>query len=109
MLGVATIAAQGDFERLRALAFNGGDVMMVVAVILYAGYTFGLRQRPNVAQTGMLAAMALAAFLTSIPLMVWEILSGGYIRPTAIGLMALVFAALGPSFIAQLTFMRGSS
>jgi drug/metabolite transporter (DMT)-like permease len=55
----------------------------------------------------MLAAMAIAAFVASIPLMIWEVMSGGFIWPTTIGLLALAFAALGPSFLAQLTFMRG--
>ena len=56
MLGVAVIAAQGDPARLAALAFNSGDVMMVVAAVLYAGYTIGLRQRPKVSGVSMLAA-----------------------------------------------------
>jgi drug/metabolite transporter (DMT)-like permease len=107
MIGVGVIAAQGDLARLAALAFNSGDVMMVVGVVLYAGYTIGLRQRPHVSQGSMLAAMAIAAFVTSIPLMIWEVMSGGFIWPTTIGLLALAFAALGPSFLAQLTFMRG--
>ena len=76
MLGVAAIAAEGDPARLVVLAFNSGDVMMVVAAVLYAGYTVGLRQRPNVSGLSMLAAMAVAAFITSIPLMIWEIVSG---------------------------------
>jgi len=107
MLGVMVIAAQGDPARLRALAFNAGDVMMVAAAALYAGYTVGLRQRPNVAGISMLAAMALAAFATSVPLMIWEIISGGFIWPTAGGLLALAFVALGPAFISQLMYMRG--
>jgi drug/metabolite transporter (DMT)-like permease len=107
MLGVVVIAAQGDLAKLAALAFNSGDVMMVVGVVLYAGYTIGLRQRPHVSQVSMLAAMAIAAFVTSVPLMVWEIMSGGFVWPTAVGLLALAFAALGPAFFAQLTYMRG--
>jgi drug/metabolite transporter (DMT)-like permease len=107
MIGVIVIASQGDPARLVALAFNSGDVMMVVGAVLYAGYTIGLRQRPNVSQVSMLAAMALAAFVTSLPLMIWEIISGGFVWPTARGLLVLAFAALGPAFIAQLTFMRG--
>jgi drug/metabolite transporter (DMT)-like permease len=107
MLGVVVIAAQGDLAKLAALAFNSGDVMMVVGVVLYAGYTIGLRQRPHVSQVSMLAAMAIAAFVTSVPLMVWEIMSGGFVWPTAVGLLALAFAALGPAFLAQLTYMRG--
>src|ERR1700729_4621258 len=39
MLGVVVIAAQGDPARLAALAFNSGDVLMIVASVLYAGYT----------------------------------------------------------------------
>ena len=107
MIGVGTIAAQGDPARLAALAFNSGDVMMFVAAVLYAGYTIGLRQRPNASQVSMLAAMALAAFVTSIPLMIWEIMTGGFVWQTMGGLLALLFVALGPAFLAQLTFMRG--
>src|ERR1700721_2883417 len=107
MIGVAVIPTQGDPARLAALAFNIGDVMMVVAVVLYAGYTIGLRQRPHVSQVSMLAAMAVAAYITSIPLMIWELMSGGFIWPTTVGLLALALAALGPAFLAQLTYMRG--
>ena len=107
MIGVGVIAAQGDLARLAALAFNNGDVMMVVGVVLYAGYTIGLRQRPHVSQVSMLAAMAVAAFLTSVPLMIWEIMSGGFLWPTGGGLLVLAFVALGPAFVSQLMFMRG--
>jgi drug/metabolite transporter (DMT)-like permease len=107
MLGVVVIAAQGDPARLAALAFNSGDVMMVLAAALYAGYTVGLRRRPNVSGVSMLAAMAVAAFVTSIPLMIWEILSGRFVWQTWGGLLVLAFVALGPAFISQLMFMRG--
>ena len=91
MVGVATIAAQGDPARLAALAFNRGDVMMLIAVVLYAGYTIGLRDRPRVSGLTLLAGMAAAAFLTSLPLMIWEIASGGFIWPTAAGLATLAY------------------
>ncbi|HZZ62978.1 MAG TPA: DMT family transporter [Roseiarcus sp.] len=107
MLGVVVIAAAGDPARLLALAFNSGDVMMVLAAVLYAGYTIGLRQRPHVSGLSMLAAMALAAFVTSVPLMIWEIASGGFVWPTAGGLLALAYVALGPAFAAQIFYMRG--
>jgi drug/metabolite transporter (DMT)-like permease len=107
MIGVAVIAAQGDPARLAALAFNSGDVMMVAAAVLYAGYTIGLRQRPNISGVSMLAAMALAAFATSVPLMIWEIMSGGFVWRTWGALMTIAFVALGPAFVSQLTFMRG--
>ena len=107
MLGVVVIAAQGDPAKLRALAFNTGDVMMVAGAVLYAGYTVGLRQRPNVSGASMLAAMAVAALVTSIPLMIWEVVSEGFVWPTARGLLVLAFVALGPAFVSQLFYMRG--
>jgi drug/metabolite transporter (DMT)-like permease len=107
MFGVVVIAAQGDPARLAALAFNSGDVMMVIGAALYAGYTVGLRQRPKVSGVSMLAAMAVAAFVTSVPLMIWEIMSSRFVWPTVSGLLVLAFAALGPAFLAQVTFMRG--
>jgi drug/metabolite transporter (DMT)-like permease len=107
MAGVAAIAAQGDFSRLAAFAFNGGDVMIFIAAVLYAGYTIGLRERPRVSGLSLLAGMALAAFITSAPLMTWEIAAGGFIWPTAGGYATLVYVALGPAFISQIFFMRG--
>jgi drug/metabolite transporter (DMT)-like permease len=107
MIGVAAIAAQGEVARLAALAFNEGDVMIFIAAILYAGYTIGLRERPRVSGLSLLAGMAVAAFVTSVPLMIWEIAAGGFIWPTAAGLATLVYVALGPAFVSQIFFMRG--
>ena len=81
--------------------------MMLAAVVLYAGYTIGLRDRPRVSGLSLLAGMAVAAFLTSVPLMIWEIASGGFIWPTAAEFATLAYVALGPAFSSQLFYMRG--
>ncbi len=107
VVGVVTIAAHGDLHRLAALSFNGGDLMMVVAVILYAGFTAGLYGRPAVSSLSMLAGMAFAAFVTSVPLMIWEIARDGFAWPTPRGYLALLYAALGPALIAQIMYIRG--
>jgi len=107
MVGVAAIAAQGDLTRLRALTFNEGDLMMVVACVFYAGYTVGLRNRPAISGLGFFTAMAVAAFITSIPLLALEMVGGAFDFPTMKGLLALLYAALFPSLIAQIFYMRG--
>ncbi len=107
MAGVAAIAAQGDLAKLLALDFNNGDAMMLIAVILYAGYTVALRNRPPVSGLSLLAGMAFAAFLTSLPLMIWEMSSPGYVWPTPLGLSLLIYVALGPAFSSQMFYMRG--
>ena len=107
MVGVATIAAQGDLTRLRTLSFNGGDAMLMLACVFYAGYTVGLRSRPAISGLGFFTAMAAAAFITSIPLLAIEWASGDFVAPTLKGLSALLYAALLPSLIAQIFYMRG--
>jgi drug/metabolite transporter (DMT)-like permease len=107
MLGVIAIASQGDWSRLASLAFNFGDVLLLIACVLYAGYTVGLRARPAVSALGFLAAMAVAALITSIPLFLLEIARGEFIWPTGKGLALLAYAALGPAFLAQVLYMRG--
>ncbi len=67
----------------------------------------GIRQRPRVSGLSMLAGMAAAAFVTSVPLMIWEIASGGFVWPTAAGYATLAYVALGPAFSSQMFFMRG--
>jgi len=107
MLGITAIAAQGEWSRLAALTFNSGDLLLLVACVFYAFYTLGLRTRPEVSGLGFLAAMAFAALVTSIPLFIIEIVRGDFIWPTGKGLLLLVFAALGPAFLAQVLYMRG--
>ena len=63
--------------------------------------TVALRERPPVSGLSLLAGMAVAAFITSVPLMIWEIASGGFIWPTPGGLLTLVYVALGPAFAAH--------
>jgi drug/metabolite transporter (DMT)-like permease len=105
--GVATVASQGDFARLARLGLNFGDLVMIVACLFYAFYALALRYRPAVSATGFLAALALAAVITSIPPFLWEGWRQGFALPTAKGFAVLAYAALGPAFVSQLMFMRG--
>ena len=107
LLGVALAATHGDLEVLRTLAFNRGDLFMLVACLLYAGYTVGLRSRPAVSGLTFFTALAVAALLTSLPLLAFEGMTGRLIWPTREGWAIVVFVGLGPSLISQLFFMRG--
>jgi drug/metabolite transporter (DMT)-like permease len=107
MAGVVWVGAKGDIANLRALDFNAGDLMMVVASIFYAGYTLLLRQRPHVSSLGLFAAMAVVAFLTSAPLVGIEIVEGTVLWPTLKGWATLAYVTLFPSLIAQIFFIRG--
>lgn len=109
LVGVAMVASGGSLESLARLRFNIGDLMMFSACVIYAGYTVALRDRGNGAGAGQVPfffGMAIAAFLTSLPLVAIEARTGGFMVPTAKGLGVLVFIALAPSFMSALFFMR---
>ena len=107
LLGVAIVATKGDIGTLLALAFNIGDVWMLIACALYAAYTLGLRNRPQVPGLAFFALMAGVAFLTSLPLLGYEIAVGQVQWPTLQGLLITLYVGLFPSLLSQIFFMRG--
>jgi drug/metabolite transporter (DMT)-like permease len=107
LIGVVAVAAKGDLTVLRTLALNIGDVWMLAACVFYAGYTLGLRNRPAVPGFVFFTTMAVVAFLTSLPLLVIEIVQGAVQWPTPRGWAVLLYVGLFPSLLSQIFFMRG--
>lgn len=107
MGGIAVVASQGELARLAALKFNIGDVWIVIACVLYAGFALGLRQRPAVPAIVFFAALAAVAAVVSLPFVAVEIAMGQSYLPSAKGWGLVLFIGLLPSFISQLTFMQG--
>jgi drug/metabolite transporter (DMT)-like permease len=106
LAGVALVASHGHLSALLALRFNLGDVFMLVACGFYAAYTLALRGRTGVSGFAFFAGLAAAAFATTVPLMAAEALAGAAVWPTLAGWAILAFVALGPSFVAQIFYMR---
>ncbi|MCR9071860.1 MAG: DMT family transporter [Alphaproteobacteria bacterium] len=105
MIGVALVASKGDIGRLATLELNRGDVLIIAACLLYAGYTVSLRQRPPLSGMAMFAGLATAAFLTSLPIAGYEYLAGDFQAPTAKGWAIVAFVVVFPSFLAQISFL----
>jgi drug/metabolite transporter (DMT)-like permease len=106
LLGIAVTASRGDIHVLAQFTFARGDLYMIVASILYAGYTVGIRQRPAMPALVFFVAVASFACLFSLPLLVIEIASGQFYWPTVKGWAILAFVVLGPSMLAQVIFLR---
>jgi drug/metabolite transporter (DMT)-like permease len=109
MLGVAIVASGGDLARVATFALNFGDVLMIAACLLYAGYTVGLSRRPPVSPLALFTVMAGAAFATSLPLALGEAALGLFQWPTPEGWLILALVTLFPSFLAQIFFIQGVS
>lgn len=107
ILGVVLVSVKADLEILKTLSLNIGDVWMLIACLFYAGYTLGLRHRPAVPGLVFFTAMAVVAFLTSLPLVGLEITQGAAQWPTAKGWLILLYVGLLPSLLSQVFFIRG--
>jgi drug/metabolite transporter (DMT)-like permease len=107
LIGVAVVTTEGRLAALGAIQLNFGDVLMLVACVLYSGYTLALRDRPRVPNLVFFTALAAIAFLTSLPLIAYEAATGTIQWPTPAGWALILFIALFPSFLAQVAFMRG--
>lgn len=107
LAGAVVAATHGDWRVLATFAFNRGDVLMLLACLLYAGYSVALAGRPKVSGLSFFTAVALSALVTSLPPLAAEWALGHTIWPTPKGWAIVLFVALGPSLLAQLAFMRG--
>src|SRR5690349_2676278 len=65
LLGALLVATRADIATLASFSFNMGDVWMLVACCLYAGYTVALRNKPPVPGLVFSAALAGVALLPS--------------------------------------------
>lgn len=107
LFGVLIVATAGQLADLADVVINRGDILMVVACSLYAGYAVALQRRPPVASLSLFTVLAASAFISSLPLMAIEAGLGGLLWPSPKGWLIVAFIALFPSFIAQLFFMHG--
>ena len=107
LLGVGVIVTQGSLEQLMQLTFNHGDLLMIFACSFYAMYTVGLKSRPKISGMVMLAYFSVAAFLMTIPLMIFESFIYGTVMPGVKGFALVFYIAMVPSFLSQIFFMRG--
>src|SRR3954465_15350218 len=76
LFGTLLVSTRADLATLTSFSFNIGDLWMLVACCLYAGFTVALRDKPPVPGLVFFATLAGLALLTSVPLMAYEIGSG---------------------------------
>ncbi len=105
--GALMVATRGDLSVLRNLEFNTGDIMMITASMMHAGYTVSLRNRPPVPPLVFFAVMGAVALLTSLPFMIGEFVTGEGLVPTWKGWAIIVYVGVFPTLLSQLFYMRG--
>jgi len=105
-LGVVVIATRGAPLAILEVDLNAGDVLMLIACLLYAFFTVALRDRPNMPGAAFFTLLALIAALTSLPLTAFEGIVQGAAAPTVLGWLIIAYVAIFPSCLAQIFLLR---
>jgi len=109
IIGVCIVASNGDLKKLAALSISQGDYFMIIACLLYSCYALALRKFSGVSSLSLFAVIAMAAFISSLPLSISEYVLGKLQWPTPKGWLVVCLITLLPSFIAQICFIKGVS
>ncbi|URW75143.1 DMT family transporter [Sphingomonas donggukensis] len=106
-LGVAVIVFRGDPAALAALALGRGDVLILIAVTLWALYTSLLKLKPKVHPLSFLAATFGVAVIALVPVAGVELARGAVVRWSTHSLLAIAYVAVLPSLVSYLLFNQG--
>lgn len=105
--GVLAIVSKLDLGVLGGFAFNGGDVIIVINMGIWAIYSACLRLRPPIAGTSFLFMLAVWAAVTTLPGAVLEIWEGDYLLADAMTLGTLAYSSVLSSSLAYIAWGRG--
>ena len=105
MLGVVFVSINGELEKLMSLSFNKGDLLMLIAVLLYGAYTVGLRRKHNLSSIVLFASVVVWAFISTLPLTIYEFASGKTVWPDENVWIIIGLIVLLPSFLSQICFI----
>lgn len=107
LIGAITIIVQGDLQVMLNLSLNPGDLLVLLAVISYAGYTVLLRKRPAIHPLSFLAVTFVIGTLMLLPLYLWESLMVRPIQWNGVTLLSVGYVGIFPSIISYLCYNRG--
>lgn len=107
LAGVVVIAAEGSMAHLRALRFNPGDVLVMIAVACYAVYSAILRLRPAVHPMSLLVSSMAVGVVFLVPLAAVEYAGGARLVVTPFSLGCILYAVVFAAILAYLFFNRG--
>ena len=107
VLGAAVVVLQGRWQALVYLNLVQGDLLMIVAVVLYAFYSALLPKRPNIHPLSFMVVTFGVGAVGLLPLYLWEM---AVVGPFALspGVAASIgYVAVFPSIVAYFCWNRG--
>jgi drug/metabolite transporter (DMT)-like permease len=105
--GAAVVVLKGNWQALIDMALVQGDLMMMVAVVLYALYSVLLTRRPDIHPVSVLVYTFGLGAVGLLPLYLWEMAVAGtfVLTPGVAG--SIAYVAIFPSIVAYFCWNRG--
>ncbi|MFK7791216.1 MAG: DMT family transporter [Devosiaceae bacterium] len=107
VVGIAVTVSQGSLDRLLALQFNVGDIIMMGGVLVYSLYSILLRYKPKIPWHIFMLLMALGAMITAFPPALWEVSRGVFPEASWKVPALLAYIIIFPSLLSQVFWVRG--
>jgi drug/metabolite transporter (DMT)-like permease len=107
LAGVLVILLHGDLTTLAGIEFNKGDIIFIVAVLIFGFYSVMTLKRPKIHGLSFAAFTFGGGAMSLIPLLVWELYSRPVMQFNTANLLTLFYVATFPSTLAYLCFNRG--
>ncbi|MBO9641510.1 MAG: DMT family transporter [Pseudacidovorax sp.] len=106
-VGVLWIAARGDMSNLGAMRFDGGALLVLLAVVNYAVYSVLLRRKPAaISPLVFLAATMATGLLVLLPFWVFELSRGAHIPTDLASVGAVLYIGVFASLFAFILWSR---
>ncbi len=107
IIGAGVVVLKGSWRALVDMALVQGDLLMIVAVVIYALYSVLLPKRPNIHPLSFLVyTFGLGAF-GLLPLYLVELRALGPFAPTPAAAATIGYVAIFPSIVAYFCWNRG--
>ncbi|MCY1263996.1 carboxylate/amino acid/amine transporter [compost metagenome] len=108
--GVVIIISHGNADRLIALQFSRGDVIVFLGMVCFALYSIWLRKLPtDLSPVGLLCAQLAVAVLLLLPAFLWEYAMGYRIVWMPSSMLGILYVAIVASLLATFLYMAGVS
>lgn len=107
LIGVIIIVTNGNPMGIFNQTMNFGDLIMMLAVLAYGGYSVGLRQKPQMHWLSFIAILGTSALISSLFFTAYEWYSNNVIWPDYRATQLIVYIVIFPSILAQTLWIRG--
>jgi drug/metabolite transporter (DMT)-like permease len=105
--GVLVILLHGDLTTLRNIEFNKGDIIFMMALVIFGLYSVLSLKRPDIHGLSFVGFTFGCGAVCLVPLFIWELLARPVMQLDTTNLLTLFYVAVFPSTLAYLCFNRG--